>query len=555
MLTLVVCAAAILGIAVTTLIRPPAPHAVLLAAVLSAAGVPFVWRTPRTRRLAVVACALSLGAARGALPDMLVASSGNTPPPRTAGPGETLVAALAPVREAARHNIASYLPEPQASLAAGVLLGGSGRLDPGFRRELDRSGLGHLVAIDGFKQVVVAAAVAALASRLFGARIDFLPTLLAIGGYTLISGAHPSAVRAALMVALAQMAAAGGRRADPLTSLGLAILGMALLEPRVLLDIGLQLSASATLGIILLWPVVRRWLRLRKLPKLVAEPLGLTLAVTLACLPVTLSAFQVVSLISPLAHIVAVPLLPPVLLSAAFLALAAATPFTPVVAAAAWLAWLPASLLAATIHVFGSLPGAALSTGRAPPALGVALGCLLLGCGVWHLPEFRQSRYAWSRWRARHCRALVPVAVSAACLSAAAVLSVARGDGRLSIAPLQLSNGHAVFIRGPTGRTTLVVQGRPHGRALVGEVADHLALWEHKLNRVIVFDPGGEKALGLTLARYPADEVRRAGSIAEVEAEPDQVLTIASERGPLVVSAPAPTSGPTTSAARPGSAD
>ena len=214
------------------------------------------------------------------------------------------------------------------------------------------------------------------------------------------------------MVGLTQVAAASGRLADPLTSLGLAILGMALLEPRVLLDVGLQLSASATLGIILLSPALRRWLRLRKLPKWVAEPLGLTLAVTLACLPVTLSAFQVVSVISPLAHIVAVPLLAPVLLSAALLALVAAAPLPPLISAAAWLAWLPASLLAATIHVFGSLPGAALSTGRAPPPVGVGLACVLLGCGVWHLPELRHWRNAWSRWRGHHRRALVPATMA-----------------------------------------------------------------------------------------------------------------------------------------------
>jgi competence protein ComEC len=553
--TLVVCAAALLGIAVTTLTRPLAPQALLLAAGLSVMAVPLVWRKPHARRLAVVACALSLGAARGGLPEVLLASSGAAPP--GAGPGQNLVAALAPVREAARHTILSYLPEPQASLAAGVLLGGSGHLDPAFRRELERSGLGHLVAIDGFKQVVVAAAVGALATRVFGARIEFLPILVAIGGYTLISGAHPSAVRAALMVGLAQVAAAGGRLADPLTSLALAILGMALLEPRVLLDVGLQLSASATLGIVLLWPVLRRWLRLRKLPKLIAEPLGLTLAVTLACLPVMLSSFQVISVISPLAHIVAVPLLAPVLVSAALLALAGAAPVPPLVAAAAWLAWLPASLLAVTIHVFGSLPGAALSTGRAPPVLGVALAGALLGCGVWHLPEFRHRRYVWSRWRVHHRRALVPAGIGAACLGAAAVLSLTRGDGRLSITRLPLSAGQAVFIRGPTGQTTLVVTGRADSRALADRVADHLALWEHKLDRVVVLDPGAEKALGLTLARYPADELTRASSAAQVPAGPGQTLTVASERGQLLVSAPepGPTSGPTTSAARPGSAD
>ena len=268
----------------------------------------------------MVACAMSLGAARGSMADVSISPLGPAPP------GAGLVAALAPMRDAARAGILGYLPEPQASLAAGVLLGGSGHLDPAFRGDLQRSGLGHLVAVDGFKQVVMATTVGALATRIVGGNLAVLPTLAAIGGYTLVSGAHPSAVRAGLMVGLARVAAVGGRLADPLTSLGVATLGMALVDPHVLLDVGLQLSVSATLGIMLLWPVLRRWRRLRALPKPIREPLGLTLAVTLGCLPVTLSTFEVVSLVSPVAHLVAVPLVPFVLVSAALLALASNLP-------------------------------------------------------------------------------------------------------------------------------------------------------------------------------------------------------------------------------------
>src|SRR5205807_2168729 len=140
--------------------------------------------------------------------------------------------------------------------------------------------------------------------------------------------------RASLMLALAHVAALSGRVADPLTSLLLAVVAMAALDPAILLNVGLQLSLSATLGIVLLWPAFRR--RLRRLPRVLSEPLGLTLAVTLACLPVSLSAFQLVSLVSPLAHVLAVPLLPLVLVSAG--ALAMVSPWPALATPAAWLA-------------------------------------------------------------------------------------------------------------------------------------------------------------------------------------------------------------------------
>jgi len=77
---------------------------------------------------------------------------------------------LANVRASAAAGIRRYLPEPQASLSAGLLLGGSGQLDADFRVQLQRSGLAHLVAIDGYKQVIVAAAIGGLGVRLVGAR-------------------------------------------------------------------------------------------------------------------------------------------------------------------------------------------------------------------------------------------------------------------------------------------------------------------------------------------------------------------------------------------------
>jgi hypothetical protein len=293
---------------------------------------------------------------------------------------------------------------------------------------------------------------------------------------------------------------------------------MAAVDPPVLLDVGLQLSLSATLGIVLLWPRVRP--RLKGLPRFVAEPAGLTVAVTLATLPVTLSAFQLVSLVSPLAHILAVPLLPVVLLSTGLLALV--SPIPPLAALVGWLAWLPATLLVDIIRLFGSLPGAALSTGRLPPLATASLALLLLVWGLWGLPEASALR---ERLRAANARARVgggftgelpvgaapeipklalPAACLATCLTAAALLQAVRPDGRLHVQTLMQARGEAVFIRGPTGRTTLVVGGRLDGVSLATQVAGCLAVWEHGLDAVLQLDPDAQPGLGPTLAHYPA---------------------------------------------------
>jgi ComEC/Rec2-related protein len=409
------------------------------------------------------------------------------------------------LRQAVIDGIERGLPEPQASLAAGVLLGGSGNLSTEFRQQLQRSGLAHIVAIDGYKQVLVSAAFGLLAVRLVGRPFAAAPIVLGIVGYTLLTGARPSAVRAGLMVGMATLAGVLGRVADPLTGCLLAAALMAGWDPDVLRDVGFQLSFTATLGLILLWPRLRR--RLRALPPLIAEPAGITLAVTIATLPVMLSVFQSVSLVSPLAHVVAMPLLPPVLVSATLLAATAATPWPQLSTAAGWLAWLPTTALAETVRIAGNLPAAALSTGRLPAIASIGLGLGLLAWGLWELPELDPLRSTVGRLAARNERRLLPSTMAALSLVGLGLMLLVRPDGRVHAYVLAVAPGQAVLIRGPTGRTALVASGRLDRYALTSAVAQRLAVWEHGLGAVAPLDAEAEARLAPTLDRFPAETV------------------------------------------------
>jgi ComEC/Rec2-related protein len=424
--------------------------------------------------------------------------------PSLAAPGSDLRFAMARLRAAVDANLHRYLPDPQASFASGVLLGGSGPPDGDFRLQLQRSGLAHLLAIDGYKMVVVGGAVSAALVRFLGPQLAALPICLTLLGYTLLTGAHAAAVRAAIMAGLTTVAAVGGRLADPLTSLLLAAAVMGAVDPHVPLDLGFQLSFSATLGLILLWPRIHR--RLRRLPKPLAEPAGVTVTVSLATLPVTVAAFQSVSLVSPLAHIAAVPLVPVVMLSAT--ALAAAAPFPILATPLGWAAWVPATLLVEVVRVAGGAPGAAVTTGRPPPLLGMALAVALLVWGLAGLPECATSIAALRQlipWRGWSWLPMVMPACLLLAVSAGMVRS-ARPDGLLHVSGLNSGRGQAAFVRGPTGKTLLVVQGRVDGALLQREVADRLAVWEHHLDFVVALDDDAASSLTETVARYPSEQ-------------------------------------------------
>ena len=114
-------------------------------------------------------------------------------------------------------------------------------------------------------------------------------------------------------------------------------------------------------------------------------------------------------------------------------------------------------------------------------------------------------RVRLARLRLSRRRHALPAFGVSTCLLAMGTLQAVRPDGRLHVHALSAGRGEAVLIRGPTGRTALVVGGRVDSGMLASQVADHLAVWEHKLDSVLRLDPAADAGLGLTLARYPAD--------------------------------------------------
>jgi competence protein ComEC len=81
------------------------------------------------------------------------------------GPVEP-AAVLETVRRNAAAALARVLPEPEAGLAAGILIGLRDRVDRELAADFTTAGVSHVVAISGWNIAIVAAAVAALGGSL-----------------------------------------------------------------------------------------------------------------------------------------------------------------------------------------------------------------------------------------------------------------------------------------------------------------------------------------------------------------------------------------------------
>lgn len=134
-----------------------------------------------------------------------------------------------------------------------VMIGDRRGMPKSTKGAFANAGLAHLTAVSGFHTGLVAAALFFLLSVMRIPRAWKAALLwLGIWGYVGVCGSPSSAVRAAVMASMLSLADAWRLRADGLTLLSTAGLVMFAFKPHAMTDLGVQLSFSATLGILLL---------------------------------------------------------------------------------------------------------------------------------------------------------------------------------------------------------------------------------------------------------------------------------------------------------------
>lgn len=201
------------------------------------------------------------------------------------------------------------LDERKAGLVRGLTIGDTSEIDEATEHQFRRTGLAHLVAVSGSNVAIVLGAVVTLIRRL-RPMLRTILCLITLGLYVVIVGPEPSVLRAAAMGAIVVAGLVWGQRAEPLHALGLALVILIVVRPGLTTSVGLHLSAAATAGLVL-WarPLAERLAHV--LPRLVAWALGATLAAQIAVAPIMIVVFGEISLVAPLANLLAIPAVAP----------------------------------------------------------------------------------------------------------------------------------------------------------------------------------------------------------------------------------------------------
>ncbi|HEY2887402.1 MAG TPA: ComEC/Rec2 family competence protein [Candidatus Limnocylindrales bacterium] len=304
------------------------------------------------------------------------------------------------IRQGSADALARALPEPQAGLADGILIGLRERVNRDLAAAFTTAGVSHIVAISGWNIAIVAATVAAVLGTRVGPRSRTAITLVAIAGYTLIAGASPSVDRAAVMAAIGLTARAAGRSSSALAALGWAALLLLLIDPATVADPGFALSGLATAGLIA-WsgPLTGRLgsVRGHRLPGWLAESLAISIAAEVATLPIVLLTFGRLAIVAPLANLVIVPIVPPAMAAGA-LALGSgwlgALGLPPAIVIVLGLpAWALLGLMVGLVRLAADLPFASVTL---PPPLnvvaaGIAAGIALFAVGGSHVRRTNEA--------------------------------------------------------------------------------------------------------------------------------------------------------------------
>ena len=220
------------------------------------------------------------------------------------------------LNDRARQTALQLISEPHASLLIGILMGVQSTIPDDVLDAFSATGTSHLLVLSGWNISVIIVGIASVLSALnMSRKRAAYCSLPLIGLYVLFVGASPSIVRAAVMGSLAVFAVLVERESEAWTSLLVACVAMAAIDPHVLWDIGFQLSALATGGLFAFARPIEQFLT-RRGPlrwqglRWAVEPLTATLAASLLSLPILLYHFGRLSLIAPLANIVMLPAVP-----------------------------------------------------------------------------------------------------------------------------------------------------------------------------------------------------------------------------------------------------
>ncbi len=214
------------------------------------------------------------------------------------------------VRNTFAARIKSTLKNDQtADLGLSYLLGMKTDLDDGLSENLRLVGLVHLVVASGAHLSILVDFTRKVFGK-FSRMAGLILSVIFVLFFMVLVGFTPSILRAGIMAILSLIAWYTGRKIAPWRLITLVAAATLLMNPMFIIDLGWLLSFASFAGIMILMPILIKFLYGDKKPGFIASGILVTVSATLMTAPITLYFFGTISLISVVANLIILPTLP-----------------------------------------------------------------------------------------------------------------------------------------------------------------------------------------------------------------------------------------------------
>lgn len=258
--------------------------------------------------------------------------------------------------------INSLLPEPQASLLAGMLFGVRATMSYPFYLALRDTGVLHVIALSGMNIAILIDIFGKLLNR-YGRKFSAIFSGIIIILFVFFVGPSPTIVRAGIMGSMSLFAIILGRRYWSMLALFIASGVMLFLRPEWIGEVSFQLSFLATLGVILANKVVERERSGRWSKQLIyalKENIAMTVSAQLFTLPVIVYHFERISLVSPIANLLTGWSIQPIMILG-ILTSVLGWIWLPLGYIPAWITWVFLTYFVEVVEILAKLPFASIS--------------------------------------------------------------------------------------------------------------------------------------------------------------------------------------------------
>jgi len=416
------------------------------------------------------------------------------------------------------YTFAEILPEPQASLAQGIILGKRGTIPQHVKDSFAITGTAHLLAISGLHLGIIAGIMLSIGLWLFGRRhyIYVYLALILLWLYTLLTGMNPPVVRGAIMASLFLVAELLGRQRSGIVSLVFAAAIMIGITPEIMWMASFQMSFMAMTGLITVSPIFMKWGEKwvdnisdtpNSLVRIVITSLSVTLGAIIAVWPIVAYHFGIISFIAPLATLLVLPVLPLIIITGIFAGFLGFI-FVPLAKIIGWLTWLLLSYMLTIINGLALIPISSIEVEHFHPIFILAY-YLVLAAAIWLYIRRKKLMFFSTQITAPKLQfskkwIILPLLLLAVLVSLAAFTMP---DDNLHVSFLDVGEGDAILIQTPAHQDILV-DGGPSPQAIMPELGKQMPFWDRTIDMIILTHAHSDHLTGLfeVLRRY---EVKR----------------------------------------------